>query len=84
VKFLGRVAGVLLIVAFAMLSIIFVELNPEETELAIGAWRFSLPMGAWIVLSFVFGAVFTWLASLPLVFRLRWRLKRLPQTQGEE
>ena len=83
-KLLGRVTGILYVVACAILSVVFVELNPDETELALGTIRFSLPLGAWLVLFFVFGAVFTWLVTLPLVVRIRWRLKRLENKQGEE
>ena len=82
-KLLGRIAGIFFIVACAILSVVFVELNPRETELALGTLRLSLPLGAWLVLFFVFGSVFNWLVTLPLVVRIRWRLKRLQSKQGE-
>lgn len=83
-KFVGRIAGILIAVACATLSVVFVELNPQETELAFGAIRLTLPLGGWLVLFFVLGSIFTWLITLPLVVRIRWRLRRLEAKQGEE
>ena len=83
-KLLGRIAGILFAVACAALSVVFVELNPQETELAFGAIRFSLPLGGWLVLFFVLGSIFTWLITLPLVVRIRWRMRHLDAKQGRE
>ena len=83
-KLVGRIAGIFIVVACATLSVVFVELNPQETELAFGTMRLALPLGGWLVLFFVLGSIFTWLITLPRVVRIRWRLRRLETKQGEE
>lgn len=77
-KFLSRLAVLLVIGACVVAVAWFVELNSEQVTVSISpANSMSLPLGAWLILAFVAGACCYWLLSLPLRAYERWTRKRL-------
>jgi uncharacterized integral membrane protein len=77
-KFLSRLAVLLIIGACVVAVAWFVELNSEQVTVSISSARsMDLPLGAWLILAFVAGACFHWLSSLPRRVYERWTRKRL-------
>ena len=80
-RFLGWLVAAPLAV---LMGIWLVQDNSAQTPLVLLGFPIgSLPLGIWLLLTFLAGVLAAILASFPVLVRLRWRARRLQQEPKE-
>jgi|GEM_PF-4385239 uncharacterized integral membrane protein len=76
-RILARLVALSLVTLAAAASAVFIAFNSAGTQVSgLGLHFLVLPLGAWLIIFLLIGALLGWLLSLPAVARTSWRARR--------